>query len=50
LRRGSVVYGGPYYDKRAKLMGILLVFDTILNRLTYEHSWNIIIKARKKGK
>jgi ubiquinone/menaquinone biosynthesis C-methylase UbiE len=48
LRRGSIVYGGPFFDKHVKLVGLLLIFDNILDHLTYGYSWNIIIKARKK--
>ena len=50
LRRGSIVYGGPFFDKHVKLVGLLLIFDNILDHLTYGYSWNIIIKARKKDK
>ncbi|UCE37894.1 MAG: class I SAM-dependent methyltransferase [Thermoplasmata archaeon] len=50
LKRGSIVYGGPFFDRHVKLMGFLLFFDDILDHLTYGYSWNIIIKARKRGK
>lgn len=50
LRRGSIVYGGPFFDRHVKLVGLLLIFDNILDHLTYGYSWNIIIKARKKDK
>jgi ubiquinone/menaquinone biosynthesis C-methylase UbiE len=50
LKRGSLVYGGPFFDNNVKLTGLLLIFDNILDHLTYGYSWNIIIKARKKDK
>jgi ubiquinone/menaquinone biosynthesis C-methylase UbiE len=50
LRRGSLVYGGPFFDRHVKLMGLLLFFDDVLDHLTYDRSWNIIIKARKSAK
>jgi ubiquinone/menaquinone biosynthesis C-methylase UbiE len=50
LHRGSIEYGGPFFDNHVKLTGLLLIFDNILDHLTYGYSWNIIIKARKKVK
>ncbi|UCE73104.1 MAG: class I SAM-dependent methyltransferase [Methanomassiliicoccales archaeon] len=50
LKRGSLVYGGPIYDRHVKTMGALFFLDNILDYLTHNYSWNIVIKARKTTK
>lgn len=48
LKRGSIVYGGSFFDNHVKSMGVLLILDNILDHLTYNYSWDVIIKARKE--
>lgn len=49
IKRGSVVYGGPFFDRHPTLFGMLLVFDSFLDHLPYAYnlSWNIVMKLRK---
>jgi len=49
IRKGSLVYGLPFFDRHQIFFGFLLILDTILDHIpfTYNFSWNCCVKARK---
>jgi ubiquinone/menaquinone biosynthesis C-methylase UbiE len=48
VKRGSVLYGGPFFDRHPALFGLLLGFDSFLDLFhTYGLSWDIVMKLRK---
>lgn len=49
IKRGSVLYGGPFFDRHPTLFGLLLWFDSLLDHLPggYGWSWNIVMRLRK---
>ena len=51
IKRGSVIYGGPFFDSHPALFGMLLVFDSFLDHLPYAYSlsYDIVMKLRKDG-
>ncbi len=49
IKRGSLVYGPPFFDRHQVLFAIILIADAILDRLPHTHhfSWGIALKLRK---
>ncbi|ATZ61208.2 MAG: putative methyltransferase YcgJ [candidate division WS2 bacterium] len=49
IRKGSLVYGLPYFDRHQILFGVILIFDAILDHLphNYNFSWHVVLKLRK---
>lgn len=49
IKKGSLIYGLPYFDRHQVLFGIILIIDAILDCLpgTYNLSWNMAFKLRK---
>jgi ubiquinone/menaquinone biosynthesis C-methylase UbiE len=48
VKRGSVIYGGPFFDRHPALFGLLLGFDSFLDLFhVYGLSWDIVMKLRK---
>lgn len=48
-QKGSIVYGLPFYDRHQVLFALLLVMDSILDRLpwNYHFGWGVVLKLRK---
>lgn len=46
----SMVHGGPIFDRHQVLFAIILIVDSILDRIpyTYSFSWGVVLKLRKK--
>ena len=50
VKRGSVLYGGPFFDRHPALFGLILIFDSFADLFhTYGLSWDIILKLRKEA-
>lgn len=49
IRKGSLVYGLPYFDRHQIFFGFLLIIDAILDHLPHNHnfSWEVVLKLRK---
>jgi len=48
VKRGSILYGGPFFDRHPALFGLLLGLDSFLDLFhTYGLSWDIVMKLRK---
>ena len=49
IRKGSLVYGLPYFDRHQILFGVILILDAILDYLphNYNFSWETVLKLRK---
>ncbi len=47
IKRGSLLYGDPYLDNRPGLWAISVIADRILDHITDDWSWQVLIKARK---
>ncbi len=49
VKKGSIVYGLPFYDRHQVLFALLLILDSILDRMprNYVFSWGLVIKLRK---
>ena len=48
VKRGSIIYGGPFFDRHPALFGLLLGLDSFLDLFgVYGLSWDIVMKLRK---
>ena len=49
IRKGSLIYGLPYFDRHQIFFGFLLIIDAILDHLphNYNFSWHVVLKLRK---
>ncbi|MEE9151805.1 MAG: class I SAM-dependent methyltransferase [Thermoplasmata archaeon] len=47
VKRGSLMWGQEFFDDHPGLTGLLLFFDSILDKITYDFSSDFIIKMRK---
>jgi len=49
IKRVSVLYGGPFFDRHPTLFGMLLMFDSFLDHLPYAYNLSciIVMKLRK---
>ena len=49
VKKGSIVYGLPFYDRHQVLFALLLILDSILDRMprNYVFGWGLIIKLKK---
>jgi ubiquinone/menaquinone biosynthesis C-methylase UbiE len=48
-KKGSIVYGLPFYDRHQVLFALLLILDSILDRMPWNlvFSWGLVIKLKK---
>jgi len=49
IKRASLVYGQPFFDRHQVMFGIILIIDSILDHIprTYNFSWGIVLKLIK---
>ena len=47
IKRGSLMWGHEFFDNHPGLTGLLLFFDSILDKITYDFSSDFAMKMRK---
>lgn len=47
VKRGSLMWGHEFFDEHPGLTGLLLFFDSILDKITYDFSSDFALKMRK---
>ncbi|ODS40208.1 MAG: hypothetical protein A7315_02660 [Candidatus Altiarchaeales archaeon WOR_SM1_79] len=47
IKRGSLMWGHEFFDEHPGLTGIILFFDSILDKITYDFSNDFAMKMRK---
>ena len=47
VRRGSLLFGDPYLESRPVLWAASIILDRILDRVSDDWSWQVLVKARK---
>lgn len=47
VRRGSLMWGHEFFDDHPGLTGMVILFDSILDKITYDFSPNFAMKMRK---
>ncbi len=47
VRRGSLLFGDPYLENRPMLWAASVIMDRVLDHLSDDWSWQVLIKAKK---
>ncbi len=47
LRRCDFIYGSEHFDRRPMLMGLSILLDSVLDKITYNYSWDVAIRAKR---
>jgi ubiquinone/menaquinone biosynthesis C-methylase UbiE len=47
VRRGSLLFGDPYLENRPVRWAAVVIADRLLDRISRDWSWQVLIKARK---